>query len=180
MLLNNIVECESGIKDKSEVLSIEEAVEESRRCLLCGCSMCVEGCVMLNKYKKFPEKVIDDINATLNVMEGYTVRIASRQINSCNLCGSCVPKCPSGFDFESLFLESRRQMYKSGDIPPAYHDFWIRDMEHALSECSYTVLMENSYCEYLFFPAEKISVQNVKLYFPVSYLLSEVPAFRFR
>lgn len=130
----------------------EEAVCEAERCLFCGCSTCLDSCEMLAKYKKFPQKVIEDVNATLNVMEGYTVRIASRQINSCNLCGSCRERCPSDFDFEEIFLESRRQMQKAGDIPPAYHAFWLRDMEHALSPHAYAVLKKDAYCLYLFFP----------------------------
>ena len=160
MPFRDIDECKSTIKHDKTAISIEEAVDESQRCLLCGCSACVESCEMLSKYKKFPEKVIEDINATLNVMEGYTVRIASRQINSCNLCGSCTPKCPSDFDFENLFLESRRQMHKAGDIPPAYHDFWIRDMEHALSNYSFSVLPENENCDYLFFPGCQLGASD--------------------
>lgn len=149
-----------SVKDQNKAFTIEEAVEESRRCLFCGCSTCVENCEMLSKYKKYPEKVIEDINATLNVMEGYTVRIASRQINSCNLCGSCVPKCPSDFDFEDLFLESRRQMHRAGDIPPAYHDFWIRDMEHALADRSHAVLMRKNNCNHLFFPGCQLGASD--------------------
>lgn len=144
----------------NECFSKEEAVKEAERCLFCGCSACLDGCEMLSKYKKFPEKVIEDVNATLNVMEGYTVRIASRQINSCNLCGNCKQECPTGFDFKNIFLESRRQMQKAGDIPPAYHTFWLRDMEHALSERSYALLKKEKTCEYLFFPGCQIGASD--------------------
>lgn len=142
----------SGALGAKRPFTREEAVREAERCLFCGCSICLDNCEMLAKYKKFPQKVIEDVNATLNVMEGYTVRIASRQINSCNLCGRCGEGCPSDFDFGEIFQESRRQMQKAGDIPPAYHAFWLRDMEHALSPYAYAVLKETGNCRYLFFP----------------------------
>ena len=159
-VLNQVNFKEANPYDENTLFTKAEAIGEAQRCFLCSCSACIDNCEMLSKYKKYPEKVIEDINATLNVMEGYTVRIASRQINSCNLCGSCVKKCPTGFDFEKLFLESRRQMHKAGDIPPAYHDFWIRDMEHALSVYAYTFLKKEKKCDYLFFPGCQLGASD--------------------
>jgi len=131
-----------------------EAVEEAKRCLRCECKACAAACELIAYYKKKPKKIIEDVNATLNKVEAITKRVASRQINSCNLCGLCKEVCPTSLDFEEIFLASRRELHKGGNLPLAFHDFWMRDMDFSNSEDVFLALnpLGKDTSRYLFFP----------------------------
>jgi Fe-S oxidoreductase len=143
-----------------QAYSASEAVKEADRCLLCECSVCINSCELLDFYNKKPKKIIDDISASLNVVT--TTRVASRQINSCNLCGLCNVICPTGLDFEEVFLSSRRALYKGGNLPPAFHDFWIRDMDFSNSEEAFLFINppQSKSKRYLFFPGCQLGASD--------------------
>lgn len=136
----------------ARVYTREEVLEEAGRCLLCKCSKCTDACALLTNYRKDPKKVIEDVNMSMSPVKGMTTRLASRQINSCNLCGLCREVCPTDLDFEEIFLESRRALHQDNAMPPAFHDFWMRDMAFSQSDRAYLEIRESGACKYVFFP----------------------------
>ncbi|MGI6492013.1 MAG: pyridine nucleotide-disulfide oxidoreductase/dicluster-binding protein [Pelotomaculum sp.] len=139
-----------------------EAVEEAKRCLRCECNACYAACELISYYKKTPKKIIEDVNASLNVVKAITKRVASRQLNSCNLCGLCKEVCPNSLDFEEIFLASRRELHRGGHLPLAFHDFWMRDMEFSNSEDVFLALDPSgeSKSRYLFFPGCQLGASD--------------------
>lgn len=115
-------------------LSKEEAMTEAARCRLCDCRHCIENCTLLQYYKKAPQKVVADVKVTLNPVDGLMARTATRMICSCSDCGLCREVCPEGIDMGALLMEARTVMNSEGSIPPAFHDFWMRDMAFSCSE----------------------------------------------
>lgn len=109
----------------------EEAAVEAARCLLCDCTACVDHCEMLNKYKLFPKRLREDVEATLLPDSPFQKKEAMRPINSCNLCRRCQSVCPENIDLSAYLLLSRRELAQLGSMPPAFHEFWLRDMEDA-------------------------------------------------
>jgi ferredoxin len=94
-------------KPAGTVYTQDEAVKEAGRCLLCECRSCMDHCELLTAYKKDPHKVLEDVVATLNAVSSLTTHLASREINSCNLCGLCKEICPTD-------LISKRSFWKAG------------------------------------------------------------------
>jgi len=140
----------------------EEVLQEAQRCLQCSCNSCWDACELIAFFKKQPPKIIEDVIATHNVVRSMTTRVASRQVNSCNLCGLCKEICPTSLDFESIFLASRRTLHKEGNLPPAFHDFWLRDMEFSNSDQAFLVLeqRQNGNPRYLFFPGCQLGASD--------------------
>ncbi len=145
----------------AESLSVEEAVAEGRRCLRCNCSLCRDNCEMMQQFNAFPVKITADIMSSLNVIEGLTTRVAQRLVNSCTQCGLCGQVCPESINMESCILEARRCLHKDGSLPPAFHDFWVRDMEYANSEAYLLHLPEgNDKSSYMFFPGCQLGASD--------------------
>jgi Fe-S oxidoreductase len=142
--------------------TVEEAMEESKRCLRCECDICTAVCELIAYYKKKPKKIIEDVNASLNVVTAITTRVASRQLNSCNLCGLCKEVCPTSLDLGGIFLASRRELHKMGSLPLAFHDFWMRDMEFSNSEDAFLALnpLGKKGSRYLFFPGCQLGASD--------------------
>lgn len=135
------VEHEPSVKPANqEGYTAAEAVTEAKRCLGCECTSCMAACELIAFYKKQPPKIIEDVIASLNVVTAITTRVASRQINSCNICGLCKEVCPESLDLEAIFLASRRALHKEGKLPPAFHDFWLKDMEFSNSEDAFFLI----------------------------------------
>lgn len=158
------VELTKGVKSVASTgYSAAEAMEEAGRCLRCECRSCMTACELIEVYKKMPKKIIEDVNATLNPVKAITTRVASRQLNSCNLCGLCKEVCPTGLDFEEVFLASRRELHRSGHLPLAFHDFWVRDMEFSNSDEAFlaidTIGQENN-SKYMFFPGCQLGASD--------------------
>ena len=109
----------------------EDAKEEAARCLKCDCRNCLDHCDFMSFYKKLPKKIVGEVRTTLSPVQGLQKRIATRLIASCSACGLCGEVCPAGIDTGGLLIESRRIMHREGALPPAWHDFWLRDMEFA-------------------------------------------------
>lgn len=140
----------------------EEAVREANRCLQCTCRTCTAACDLIRYFHKKPKKIIDDVVATFKVVVSMTTRVASRQINSCNLCGLCKEVCPAGLDFKSIFLASRRALHQGGNLPLAFHDFWMRDMDFANSDQAFLMMApsEMSNHRYMFFPGCQLGASD--------------------
>ncbi len=150
----------SSVCEKVE-LSAEETISESLRCLRCNCSQCHAGCELMKQFKAFPQKITTDVISTLRPIEKFSTRIASRMINSCNVCGLCERACPEQVDMEACFLEARRKLHKDGAMPTAYHDFWLRDMNFSCFD-AYMLYMPDGVekSEYLFFPGCQLGASD--------------------
>ena len=144
-----------------EAFSKEEAIAESLRCLRCNCSLCRDTCEMMQNFNAYPPKITKDIMSSLNVIEGLTERVAQRLVNSCTQCGLCREVCPERVDMEICTLEARRELHKGGSLPGAFHDFWLRDMEHA-NDRGYLLYQPEGFphSEYLFFPGCQLGASN--------------------
>lgn len=130
------------------ISDLASAVAEAEKCGGCECNSCINSCIMLQAFGRTPDKLFVDVAGTLGMTKAISKRVAQRQIFSCNLCGLC--ECPAGIDFEELFADSRKFIFETGRLPEGYHQFWMRDMEHAMSQSAF--LSIGGKAEYLFFP----------------------------
>ncbi|MFH0957457.1 MAG: 4Fe-4S dicluster domain-containing protein, partial [Pseudomonadota bacterium] len=85
---------EVPVTDASVGYSVEEAVQEAKRCLQCECMECVKVCEFLRSFKSYPKKYIRQIYNNLSIVMGQ--RHGNKLINSCSLCGLCKAVCPEG------------------------------------------------------------------------------------
>ena len=132
--------------------SEEEAALEADRCLLCSCDNCINSCELLRRWNSPPKRIVNDIKMTVTSIPDLTVHAATRKLASCNLCGLCRDECPAGVDFEKIFFEGRRALHQRGELPPAFHDFWMRDMAFSESDEFSCILPADGTCGYCFFP----------------------------
>ena len=124
---------------------------EAERCLLCSCSGCVDVCDMLSYFRRNPKKTIMDISDTINSVPLYA-KSALREIMSCTGCGLCTDVCPTEVDFKTMCIESRRILRSQGQLPDAYYDYWMNDMEHAGSGDAAVFLKSGGDVRYVYFP----------------------------
>ena len=127
----------------------EGAISEAGRCRDCECSACIDVCPMLREARRTPKKLAADVSVTINKIEQQTRRVANRLINACNMCGLCEEVCPADARIGDCLLEARKALFEQGGMPPVFHDYYLRDLDHALSEEAY---FEHSAGKYLFFP----------------------------
>jgi hypothetical protein len=75
----------------------------------------------------------------------------------------CADACPQGIDMGAFLLSSRRAMHKKGKLPWAFHDYWLRDMRHAMSSEAAMALMPEAAStpvEYVFFPGCQLGASD--------------------
>jgi Fe-S oxidoreductase len=145
------------LPENGESYTKDEAKKEAGRCLRCDCSVCMQHCDLLQHYDNYPDRLKDDVDVTMNPNPLYTGRIALRQINSCNFCGLCKKVCPVNVDVGDYLLRTRRELFGIKALPPAYHEYWLRDMEFANSEkASLTIKPDQSLPGRVFFPGCQI------------------------
>ncbi|MCL1849385.1 MAG: heterodisulfide reductase-related iron-sulfur binding cluster [Clostridiales bacterium] len=125
--------------ENGESYTKEEGLTEAKRCIQCDCTACLDYCELLQKYKMYPPRLKEEVDMTMNPLTLYTGRVALRQISSCTQCGLCKQVCPVGVDVGDYFLRTRGELYEAGAFPPAFHDFWLRDMAFANGEAQLTV-----------------------------------------
>ena len=104
----------------------EEARREAERCFPCNCLECVKVCEYLAHYKSYPRKYVREIYNNLSIVAG--ARHSNQFINSCSLCGLCGVVCPTHLDMAAVCQEARQTMVQQERMPPAAHDFALRDM----------------------------------------------------
>jgi len=130
----------------------EGSIAEAGRCADCECKACIDVCPMLEEARRTPKKLAADVSVTINKIEQQTRRIANRLINACNLCGLCKEVCPANVDMGECMLEARKALFKQGGLPPAFHDYYLRDFAQAISDDAYFEYLPESAKGYLFFP----------------------------
>ena len=90
---------------------------------------------------------------------------ATYLVNSCTQCGLFEQGCPSHIDMKGMMLETRRVLHRQQQMPPAFHGFWLDDMQHANREksriCRNAPGSENS--EYVFFPGCNLGASRPEL-----------------
>ena len=107
----------------------EEAVAEARRCLRCECMECVKACVYLEHFKEYPGKGIRRVVKNISSLPGKSYRTHTKFINACSLCGLCGTVCPTDLNMAAVNGPARQVMWEKGYMPPAIHEFALRDME---------------------------------------------------
>lgn len=124
----------------------DAAAEESQRCLMCDCTKCADVCELMKNYKKVPPRFEIDIPGTLNPVEGVRKRSATRLLMSCDDCRLCTEVCPEGIKTGEVLMQVRTAMNHDKDLPAAFHDFWMRDMDFSRSDkAEYLKKPENGY-----------------------------------
>lgn len=121
-----------GCADPDKGYTIEEALQEANRCLLCECLECVKVCEYLAYFRAYPKRYVREVYNNLSIVMG--VHHANKMINACNLCGLCAQVCPGNLNMGEICREARHTMVKKGKMPPTAHDFALRDMQFSTSE----------------------------------------------
>jgi Fe-S oxidoreductase len=153
------VEVQEPIPALPQGFSKEEARAEAQRCLRCTCAICAKTCDLMQTKRSLPKRFIGDIGKTLGAIDQLTSKANTRVIAACSLCGLCAERCPVSLDMGEIFLESRRLLQEKGDLPPAFYDFWLKDMEFANTEVAFTFEPSPS-PEYLFFPGCQLAASD--------------------
>jgi glutamate synthase (NADPH) small chain len=112
----------------------DEATSEASRCLQCECLECVRACTYLDHFNEYPGKCIRKVTKNVISVPGKSFRTFTKFINACALCGLCGTVCPTDLDMGLVNAQARRIMCDKGFMPPAIHDFAIRDMEASSNE----------------------------------------------
>lgn len=150
-----------GIIPTGSEYTAEEAKAEAARCMLCDCTACMEACELLVHYKKKPPRIGNDIFMDGQSRNSVSTASITRQTWSCNLCGRCETKCAEGVDLRSLFQLSRSDRVGSGNYPPAFHDYWLREMEFFTTVGNFISSPPGQVtCEYAFFPGCRLGASN--------------------
>ena len=106
----------------------------------------------MRHYRKRPVQLANMLDYGLNEQKLFAVS-NTRLANSCSDCGACRQNCPIRIDTGYQISLARQQMFARGAIPPAYHDYLLRDMAHAHSPAAFLFLAAPSgHNRYLFFP----------------------------
>lgn len=140
----------------------DEAIKESNRCLKCACDACVYYCDLMGYFKKFPKRIAEEVELTINpgTLDGNGT-LATRLISTCNQCGLCKNVCPQKIDTGELFLRNHRIMREKGAMPWAFHDFFLRDMDHANNEANLCLLPTGfDKSQYVFFPGCQLGASD--------------------
>jgi Fe-S oxidoreductase len=137
--------------------SLDEAVQEARRCLQCQCLECVKVCGYLEHYGSYPKKYVREVYNNLSIVMGH--RQANQFINSCSLCSLCREVCPGDLDMGAVCRKARLTMVDQGRMPASTHEFALRDMEFSNSE-EFALGRHQpgtTASEYVFFPGCQLS-----------------------
>ena len=115
--------------------SLRDLQREAERCLGCRCDACKIYCDLPAYADKWPPRISDEVFVTtLPGKAEVKATPAKRLINTDNLSGVLVNVCPAGIDMDALLLAGRQSMHRQDKMPWAFHEFWLRDMEHAGGE----------------------------------------------
>ncbi|SHJ26079.1 pyridine nucleotide-disulfide oxidoreductase/dicluster-binding protein [Parasporobacterium paucivorans] len=155
------VEPAPHIVPAGDVYSVEEAQAEAGRCMQCDCEECMKDCSLLAKYKKKPPRIAIDVAQDGMTRNSVSSACITRETWSCNLCGHCADVCGENVNIGDVFELSRKDRVKSGNYPPAFHGYWLKEMEQAVSESG---LMRpapgETGCDYVFFPGCRLGASN--------------------
>ncbi len=169
------VRSEKAVAPGSQGTYDEKAASaEAERCLLCDCTFCSDGCELFGAFRKMPKQMVSEAMASLHAK---TSKGATRVMSSCNLCGLCGKVCPQGIDMGRFYRDFRIFKQEDGLLPPAFHDFFMRDMQFANEE-AYLACAAPGHTQagHVFFPGCQLAAgdpRHVELTY--HYLLQHIP-----
>lgn len=119
------------------IFSEEETETEAGRCIRCQCDACRTYCDIVEFHNQWPNSMREDVAMTVMPSESMIHKTpAVRLINTCTQCGLFEEMCPPNIEMGDMMLEARKHLHKQHIMPPAFHGFWLDDMEHANSSLS--------------------------------------------
>jgi Fe-S oxidoreductase len=131
---------------------------EAGRCLLCDCTVCSGGCELFDSFRKMPRTMVADAMASLHTKRSGGV---TRAMSSCNLCGLCGKICPQGIDMGQFYRDFRVFKREDGILPPAFHQFFMSDMQHANEEAYLArTAPGHEQAGYVFFPGCQLAASD--------------------
>ncbi len=139
----------------------EEARAEAARCMQCDCNLCMDACEMLRLFRKDPHKIAVEVYTDTHVNAPFSSHTITREAYSCNICGYCGSVCPVGVNIGPLLQLSRRVRRSAGVDPAALHDFWLREMDFAVSEGAFaSPPAGREECAYAFYPGCQLGASS--------------------
>ncbi len=140
----------------------QEAKEEASRCLLCECMECVKNCIYLAQYQSFPQVYMKNFAGMMIDATGFNKKKYMHELNSCSMCGLCKEVCPTGVDMGKVVTECKKYFYENQTMPPAFHDFWLRDVDFSGSDESFLSFSQPGFqtSRYLFFPGCQLGASD--------------------
>ncbi|SHI21396.1 NADPH-dependent glutamate synthase beta chain [Sporobacter termitidis DSM 10068] len=124
-------------KSEGEVYTEEEAKAEAARCFQCDCDYCEASCEMLKSFRKKPKKLGLEVFTDSSANSLVSTHTLTRETYSCNICGHCKAVCPVNVDMGDLLQFSRTDRVAQGLQVPAFHDYWLREMDFNSTEGAY-------------------------------------------
>lgn len=153
---------EASPRVHADSYTLDDAIQEAKNCYKCDCEECRVHCDYMQQFKILPEKMVLDVRACFNLVEGLGQRTGTRLISSCNICGLCGEICTENIDMGSLMLEARRILHREESVSPVFHDYWLREMWHAQGDRAF--LARNApgaeKSEWLFFPGCQLAASD--------------------
>lgn len=149
----------------------ESAEAEAARCYQCNCDECFKVCPVMQREKQFPKRMTAYVIGT--IWPNATRRPGVRMLTGCTMCGKCRDMCPENIDMGECFREARKDFYNSGHFAPAYHDYWMQELEFVQSDeayllCSGKGCKDSSDCDNrsasaVFFPGCQLGASDPEL-----------------
>ena len=129
-----------------------KGVPEAFRCMRCNCSECYDVCPLMERHRQYPKKICNEVIVTLK--PNKSKRSAVRLIMGCTECSACRTACPENIDMGRCIQEARTDFYESGVMSPAFHDYWLQDMEFCESDEARLLMVkdESRPADVLYFP----------------------------
>ena len=131
----------------------EQAQAEAKRCINCRCDSCRRHCPMMGYLEKMPLRIQDEVHIT--VFPGsldHDGTVAQRLISTCSQCGLCGEVCPQHIDVGDFLRVAHQLMTTHKSFPWSFHEFWLRDMEHARSGRSALTAAPTASPRFMYFP----------------------------
>ncbi|MDR1796933.1 MAG: NAD(P)-binding protein [Clostridiales Family XIII bacterium] len=135
---------------------------EAARCLRCRCDACMVFADLPAYTGKWPLRIRDEVFATaLPGKSEVKATPARRLINMDNLSGVFETVCPAGIDLDGLLLAGRQSLHRQEKMPWAFHEFHLRDMEHADSiEAAAAIFHSKQSGGLVFFPGCQLGASD--------------------
>ena len=147
------------VEPTGDAYTMDEALAEAQRCLLCDCDICMRQCPLIPAFGKYPDRMAEAVRST--VAPASNTRMATRMVASCDFCGICKDVCPYGVDVRAVFEDARSQMFEEGTMPEGYSEFWLRDMAEAVSPAAELIDSPSGEpSEYAFFPGCQLGASD--------------------
>lgn len=141
------------VQKSGDVYTEEETLAEASRCLLCDCDYCEASCEMLKYYRKKPKKIGLEVHTDSIATSVISPKTMTREAYSCNICGKCKSVCPEAVDIGALLQFSRTDRANQKKDIPAFHDFWLRELDFYMNEGFFAAPPKGkTTCTHAFFP----------------------------